>query len=511
MLEQSILGKLYHLWICSWAFSLLQRAYRAVSRAAQHSAILGWLFQEGWLEQAFRGSVVLRLVRGISGWISRLLGRCDRLGLYQATQDSVILRTVRGSVLRCFGSFEGLFCLFLFVMFVVPHELWNNLYAVAAAFGFLIVYLFLAGAGHRKWVSPELFGLGGLLFLLSLVLSLGFSAALSDSIRIFLFFLASLSFCYIIAANFRETEKLRRLLGYLYAALLVVSLYAIAQNALGLIRENSSFTDLSINKGVPGRVYSTLDNPINLSEFILIFLPLSAAFTATVRRLWLRIPLTLGLALPAVALVLTYSRGGWIAILLAALVYTFFRCKRLLPVLVVLGICCIPLLPESIMIRLATLAGGSKDSSTLHRLDIWRGVADLLAHRGRFLTGIGLGPRTFSIVYPAYAVGTAKAGAYHSQMHYLELDLELGLLGLFSFFYMMLKYLGRAGKVIRSGSRERRLILIACVSSIVALAFAGLVEYIWFYQRIMFAFFIFLGILLAAAAPAEAEAPTDSL
>lgn len=509
MLEQSILGKLYAIWLQSWTFALLQRAYLAVSRAAQGSVILNRLFQEGRLERIFRASLLARAIRRFCDWIRRLLGRCDALNIYAATQNSFVLRTVRGSVLRFLGSFEGLFCFFIFVMFVVPHKYWNNLYAVAAAFAFLILYLFLAGAGHREWFAPELLGLGGLLFLLSLLLSIAFSEVPADSLRIFLFFLASVSFCYVIAADFRDPARLRRLLAYLYAALIVVSLYAIAQNVFHLVSASASFTDLKLNEGVPGRVYSTLDNPINLSEFILLFLPLSAAFTASIRRVWLRILLTLGLVIPAVALVLTYSRGGWIAIVLAAAIYTYCCNKRLIPLLAVVCLLAIPFLPEAVLTRLSTI-GNKADSSTQHRLDIWTGILNLLGDRGRFFTGIGLGPKTFNIIYPDYAVGTAKTGAYHTQMQYLELITEAGILCLLSFLYMMCKYLGRAGRAMRSGRPEHRMILIACISSMVALAFAGIVEYLWFYPRIMFAFFILLGIMLAAAG-SENEAASAQL
>ena len=510
MLEQSILGKLYAVWIQSGTFALLQRIYQGPYRAVKGSAILGAIFQEGRLEQAFRDSLTWRLIQALSDAIQRLFGGVNRLlGLSAASDGSLALRTLRGSVLVGeLGSFEGLFCVFLMAMFLIPHRYWNNLYAVLAAFAFLALYLLLAGAGRRRWETPAaVLGLGGTLFVLALVLSMAFTVARRDSLRILLFFLASLSFCYVIAVDFREPARLRRLLGHLYVALLCISLYAIVQNVFGLVKVNASFTDLTANEGVPGRVYATLDNPINLSEFILLFMPLGAAFAAGAKKPWLRVLLALGLAFPALAMLLTYARGGWIAILLAAGVFTFFCNKRLIPALFVLILLAIPFLPESVMIRLSTMGSG-KDSSTLHRLQIWQGVVRLLRDDHRFFTGIGLGPESFRIIYPGYSMYTAKYGAYHSQMHYLELVLELGILGLVSFLYLMCKALGRAGAGIRSGSQEIRLILIACISSVVALALVGLVEYIWFYQRIMFAFFIFLGILLAAAGCARDQATT---
>lgn len=499
MLEQSMLAKLYAVWVQSGTFALLQWLYRGLCRGLKGSTILRGLFREGRLERAYQDSGALRLVNAVFGGFRRLLGWLERkLGLCEAWEGSWAVGALRGSVLGELCSFEGLFSAFVLVMFLVPHKYWNNQYAVLAAFGFLALYLMLAGAGRRRWESPALLGLGGAMFLLSLVLSLGFTVARRDSLRVLLFFLASLSLCYVIAADFRSPERLRRLLAHLYAALLGISLYAIAQNLFGLVEVNASFTDLTANEGVPGRVYSTLNNPINLSEFILLFMPLSAAFAAGAKKPWQRVLLALGLVFPALAMLLTYARGGWIAILLAALVFTFYCNKRLIPALFLLLALAIPFLPESVMIRLSTLFSG-KDSSTRHRVQIWQGVGRMLRDDNRFLTGIGLGPETFHRIYPDYSIRSAKYGAYHTQMHYLELLVELGVLGLLSFLYQIFKYLGRAAAGIRRGSRELRLILVACVSSLAALALVGLVEYIWFYQRIMFAFFIFLGILLAAA------------
>ena len=500
VLQQSILGKLYLCWTESAVFRFVQKLYRACMGAVRGSALLQKIFFEGKIEEYYRASFAAKLIRALCRAVMVLLAH---LGiLYTAAENSRILAWVRGSVLRVLLSFEGLFGAFICIMFITPHDDWNNLYAVMAAFGFLLFYLFLAAAGKRKWFAPDILGLGALLFALAVVLSLGFSAAPMDSLRIVLFFFASLLFCYIIAADFREPEKLRKLLAFLYVALIVVSMVGVIQHAFHLVKVSSSYTDLELNKGVPGRVFATLNNPNNLSEFVLLFLPLSAAFAAGAKKLWQKIVLAALLMIPALALLYTYSRAGWLAIMLATAVFTYCCNKRLIPALAVLGVMAIPFLPASVMTRLSTI-GNKADSSTQHRLDIWNGVLHLLRDHDRVLTGIGLGPETFRIIYPFYSLGSAKIGAYQSQMQYMELVLELGLLGFVSSIYMCCKYVGRAVQALFSGAKENRLILIACLSSFAALAFVGLVEYLWFYQRLMFAFFIFLGILLAAAAPKE--------
>jgi len=476
---------------------VLRRIYHFLLPAVQSSVIFSVLFSEGALERAYRSSLLCRCINGVFALAKRILSHFGALGA--AADDSTLLRIGRGSFfIGRFVNFEGLFGAFLLVMFIVPHDYWNNLYSVIAAFGLLAAYLFLAATGRREYAPPEFLGLGAPLFLLAGLLAIGFSAAPTDSLRIFLFFLAAFALMYVAAADLRDPERLRRVLFLLYIALLLVSLYGIAQNVFGLVRANSSYTDLELNKGVPGRVFSTLDNPINLSEFILMFMPLGAAFAAGAKRPFWRLVLAAGLVLPALALLLTYSRGGWLAIVLAAGIFTFCCNKRLIPALCVLGLLALPLLPDSVITRLSTI-GNAEDSSTMHRLNIWRGVLELLGDHDRWLTGIGMGPETFRRIYPFYSEGTAKVGAYHTQMHYLELVVETGILGFLSFVYFMCKYFGRALNGLQNGLREHRLVLVACISSIFALAFVGLVEYLWFYPRILFAFFVFLGIMLAAA------------
>ena len=508
MLQQSVLGRVYTCWTESAIFRLVRKMYRACLGAVQGSVLLKAVFFEGRLEEYYRASAAARLVRGFCGLLMALLAHFRVL--YAAAEGSRILAAVRGSVLRVLLSFEGLFGAFVCVMFITPHDYWNNLYAVIAAVGFFLFYLFLTAIGKRKWVSPELLGLGALLFALAVVLSLGFSAAPMDSLRIVLFFFASLLFCYVVAADFRDPAKLRTLLGFLYLALLIVGAVGVVQHAFHLVKASSSYTDLELNVGVPGRVFATLNNPNNLSEFVLLFLPLGAAFAAGAKKPRQRIVLCAGLLIPALALLYTYSRAGWLAIVLAAAVFTYCCNKRLIPALAVLGVMAIPFLPASVMTRLSTI-GNRADSSTQHRLDIWNGVLHMLRDYDRVITGIGLGPETFRILYPFYSIGTAKIGAYQSQMQYMELVLELGILGFVSSLYMVCKYAGRAVQAIVGGVRENRLVLIACLSSLAALAFVGLVEYLWFYQRLMFAFFLFLGILLAAAGGEDEKGFLDTV
>ena len=504
MLNGSILGALYRCWLSSGVLALLQRLWRPIAAAFRGSRILGALFGPTRLDGYYSNSLYARFFRKR---MDALTAVCH--GMAAAARGSAAVRTIAPAVRTSkILNYEILFGLFCCVMFVVPHDNWNNLYAVLAAAVFFALHLLRCAAAGKTPAAPDTLGLGFALFVLSCVLSPLFSPTRSDSVRILVLFLAGFVFCWLVATGFDEPRSLRRLMGFLYLGMLAVGVYAVMQRALDIVDINYQFTDMSINRGVPGRVYASLDNPNNLSGYLQMFLPLGAAYAAGAKKGWQRALLSLGLLIPAAALVMTYARAGWIAVALAAAVYIYFRERKLLPALVVLAVLAVPLLPESVMTRLETITN-SRDSSRNHRLASWTAVVRLLADKGRWLTGIGLGPDAFQAIYPDYAVAGGQTGAYQSQMLYLELVLEMGILGFLSFLWMTLKYVGRIGRAIAAGGggKENRLVLAAGLASFAALAASSVAEYLWFYQRLIFGYFLWFGVILAALRIAERGEP----
>ena len=83
-------------------------------------------------------------------------------------------------------------------------------------------------------------------------------------------------------------------------------------------------------------------------------------------------------------------------------------------------------------------------------------------------------------------------------MLYMELFIETGALGFVSFMWLMLREVKNAAfALFRAPGRETRGALIGCCASFIGIAVASVFEYIWFYPRVLFAFFILLGICLA--------------
>lgn len=497
MLAESLPGKLYHFWCNSAVLGLLRRIYLWFHNAWMHSLIHRMLVHESRIQRAYENSLFATVIRavlaGIAWLFSRILGGIGRVnagGLNYRLwnrfgSSSVILK------------YDVLLGAFLALMFLCPHELWSNTYALLASVAFLLLYLAVCGQQGRKPLDPAKLGLPFFLFICATVLSMAFSKTPADSFRVLLFFLTAFLLCYLVAGAIRDRKSLMTILGMLYAAVFLTACYAIVQRILG-VEVSSSFTDLSLNKGVPGRVYSTLDNPNNYAEFLVLMTPFAAAWAINVKARWKNIPLSLplciGILLPMLAIVMTYARNGWVAIALAALVFVYFAKKKLIPILFLLAVLAIPFLPDSVTTRFFTIFN-SKDSSINHRIHLWRGILLMLKDYG--LTGIGLGPESFAEVYPLYARKLAMTGAFHTQMVYLELIVEMGLFGFFSFLWFFLQTIKNAAcKLVRTKAPFRKIALCACVAALVGIAFSFGVEYVWYYPRILFAFFIVCGLAI---------------
>lgn len=496
LLSSSVLGKIYDIWQRSLTFAFLRLIYRAFSRAFKNSAVVRFLVKDRRVEPVFAQSVTAGLFRGLFDLIARALTWvCD--GVRKTADGGVAARTwaryVKGSF---FLNYETLLGCFLLLMFIVPHAAWSNTYALLGAAALFVLYFLMVGARQRKLLYLHELGLPFFLFALSAVLGVVFSLDRQDSLRVFLLYLTAFLFFYILVADIRDQARLEKLMGFLYLAVVLTALYAIYQRFAG-VSVSASLTDLSINKGVPGRVYASFDNPNNYSEFLVMMTPLAAVFAMRRKNPLLRAGLCCAMVFPIAALVMTYSRSGWLSILAACVIFVYYAEKKLLPLLFLIALAAIPFLPQSVMVRAASLFN-SQDTSSMYRVYIWQGAIGMI--KDYFLTGIGLGPGAFTQIYPFYANPHALLGVPHSHMVYMELILEFGLLGFLSFLWYMFRLWKNAAVALtrRAGGRTLQLALCACLASLVGISLNFAVEYVWFYPRTMFTYFILAGVATAA-------------
>ena len=443
-----------------------------------------------WTESSLLCSWADAVIRWLTGFVGKCFGWIAS-GLCNSAMASGLCRISRFS----FAWFYGLVFL---VCYLCPGHLWRNQFGLALSgllFGTMLIECHLT---DRVPFRVRDLGLWLCSFMLASVLAVVNAGNRGEAARVFCFYLTAFLFCISLVGTVNNRGRLMSVLGFVYLTLVLTGGYAIAQRFIG-VEVSSSLTDLTMNAGMPGRVYSTLENPNNYAEFIVLTFPVSLVFCfSIVDRRWKTI-CTAALAIPIGALLMTYSRSSWVSFALTAVVFIALWDKRLLPLIPLAAVIAFPLLPDSIFNRILTI-GNTADSSNAYRLYIWDSALNMIRDHG--LTGIGLGPGNFTPLYAQYCDPNA-AVAQHSHMVYLEVWLEMGLLGIVSFLAMYLGLIRRAIRARRHADPMLRHVLTACVSSLAGVSFVCAAEYIWFYPRVLFAFFILIGATLAAVKLAE--------
>ena len=502
MLQSSIIGKLYWYWLNSFVFSVLYTVYSAFKRAFVNHRLIIFLKRDSIVEYKYSSSLFSRIINLITEGI---------VFVFQLLFDK--LRPVRGSSIAVkfydryiknskILNFEFMLGGFICLMYIAPHSYWSNTYAFYATVGLLGLFVVMCTLRYRDFMRISELSFPALLFLIACIFSLNFSFDRSDSFRVLIFYITSFLFVYIIAADITNMDRLMKLLGFIYIAVILTSLFGVFQRFIG-VAVDELLTDTRINKGVPGRVFSTLDNPNNFAEFLVIFSPLAAVFAATRKSTVKKVLMSGAMVFPIAALLMTYSRSGWVSAMLAIMVFVYFSNKKIIPAVILLGIFALPFLPESVTTRFLTLFD-SRDTSNAHRIYVWTGVIGLIAEY--FPMGIGLGPSSFAVAYAEHALVFATDGVPHSHMVYLELLVEVGVLGFISFiWYFWRRIKTTACAICATSNKELRLILIACIAPMIGMVFHFAAEYVWYYPRILFGFFILMGISTAAVKIHHAE------
>ena len=471
-----VLAKIYHAFSDAFEFSVLRKILVRKSKL------------QSWYEDCLISKVIDKIIDFVIGILKVVASFFT-----PAWNNSFLVNLCKGSIII---KFEFLFSAFIGAMYIVPHQMWSNMFAVLGSIGFLVIYAFMCATGQRSVLYPKKLGLPLLIFAALTPITMLFSSDKANSLRIMIFFFAAFLFMWLVASNTDSEEKLRRILAWVYVTVIFTAIYAIMQRVIG-IEANPTFIDQELNPNVPARVFSTVDNPNNYAELLVLFMPLAAVFAMNIKNVTRRFLACAGLALPCLALLMTYSRSGWLSIALTVFIFVYYTNKRLIPWMFVAAFLCIPFLPASIMTRLGNLFN-VKDSSASFRITLWTNCLRLLGMDNRWLTGIGLGPYTYN--HNLLLVTTVKIAQSmpHTQMLYLELIMEWGIFGFISFMWFIItKIIVGAGQINKSNNKYINGTLIACVSSFLGIAILSVFEYIWFYPRIMFAYFILVGLMIA--------------
>lgn len=256
---------------------------------------------------------------------------------------------------------------------------------------------------------------------------------------------------------------------------------------------DTTWTDTELFEDLQLRVYSTFENPNVYGEYLLLCLPMAVVMIFLARRPIMKAFYALTSVVLLANLALTYSRGCYLAIILAVAVVIWFGERRLVA-LGFVGLFALPfVLPQSIIQRFASITNFS-DSSTSYRISIWQGTIRMLMDYWPF--GVGLGQQAYNTVYPLYGLNAIYAPHAHSL--YLQVLSEMGIAGFVLLAGFCLAFLSACYVAYRKAKGSKTMwFVIAMMAGVIAFLFEGIFEYIWYNYRVFLLFFITMGITSA--------------
>jgi len=295
--------------------------------------------------------------------------------------------------------------------------------------------------------------------------------------------------------NVLQTRRsLEILLALVCTAGALVAAYGVYQYVFGAL-VSAAWVDSEMFAELGTRVYSTLDNPNVLAEYLLLVIPFAAAGIYTAKNLLSKVYFVGCFGAMCLCMVLTSSRGGWLGLLFAAAIFLVMLDRRF----VLLGIAGLIVLyftlPSHILARFMSI-GNMQDGSSAYRLSIWLGTITML--KRYWFTGIGPGTAAFNRVYPIYSYGAAVA--QHSHNLYLQIMCDAGICGIVLFLMIIFVYFRTVCSALsRCADKRMRVTLVAAVAAVAGFLAQSFTEHSFYNYRVTLMFWVILGIGVSAA------------
>lgn len=314
-------------------------------------------------------------------------------------------------------------------------------------------------------------------------------AALSDLATLSLYLLL-----FALCARVLRSHRLRSWIIILYLHVsLIVSVYGLRQWFFGATAL-ATWVDPESPLSKTTRVYSYLGNPNLLAGYLLpaVIFSLVAIFAW---QSWLKKSLALTMFIVNTAcLVLTFSRGGWIGLVvsilvaMALLVYwksiempPFWRTWSL-PIVLggLIGVLLLAVIfVEPVRLRVFSIFADRQDSSNNFRRNVWDAVFEMIADRP--ILGIGPGHNSFNKVYPLYQRPRYTALSAYSIL--LEVAVETGFVGLACFLWLIIVAFNTAFLQMRRLRQLRNVEgfwLIGAIAILSGMLAHGTVDTVWY-------------------------------
>ena len=351
--------------------SISGRVMKKITELLYNSAILGFFFKKGRLAKWYEESMFFATLNAIINFPSRIFKK-----VYLKFEDVFLESKIIALIRAILSRMEIIAGILMVLLLVVPNDRWNNRYNLIISLA-LLGLIFVNTVIQRNWVfNVKAIDFTLVIFMISVAISA--IATFFESLNFLGFYITC--FALILAmVSFLKTEKaLKTFIEIMLIGVFIIGLYGMWQVATDAVAFDPSQTSIEQSEGLPGRIYSTMGNPNNYAQILIMTLPFFAAVIMNSKS-FVKRALYLALAIPPlVALFYTGSRSGWIGLAVAIVVFTFFAQKRLIPFIIAGGIMMIPFLPSHIYYRILTIFNIEGDTSSQYRVEILQTVLPML-------------------------------------------------------------------------------------------------------------------------------------
>jgi O-antigen polymerase len=204
------------------------------------------------------------------------------------------------------------------------------------------------------------------------------------------------------------------------------------------------------------------------------------------------------------AMAMTYSRASWVGLAVSMAVFVFLWKPKLIPAFILLCVLAVPFLPTTVLNRILTITN-TADSSTSSRVSLYKAAIEVI--RRSPLTGAGLGTAATQTYIREFNLYHDKAPFVHSHNFYLEVWIQMGLLGVTGFVGSMLWNIKNAARAVRhSGPSVGRTVAAAAASAMCGAMVCGLADFLWNYPRVLVIFWFTFAMAIAGVKVCTEEA-----
>ncbi len=309
----------------------------------------------------------------------------------------------------------------------------------------------------------------------------------------------TIAFVLFSAALYFSVEN-RRQLDALVAAMVAVgaavACYGILQYKFRWGYQSAAWVDEDMFSSIMFRVSSTLQNPNMLGQYFILTIPLGGAKLLSCRGARRRLWYFFCCAVMCVCMILTFSRGAWLGLLFAGLLFFVALQPRLLFLAPAALLALWKVLPATVIDRFTSI-GDLADRSTSYRVSIWLGSLAMLRD-GYWTTGVGPGVEAFNRVYPFYSYHEVVAP--HSHNLFLQLVVDAGILAVLVFLWLLLRWYRTLGGALRDETDlASRLYQIAFAAGAFGFLVQAMTDYSFYNYRVMLLFWAYLALGAASA------------